>query len=284
MLVSPHKRQGILKERYPRTLPDDTPPEQLSPNCLPYGDERVHGDKRESCARTYGDVVPSSYYLPFIEERVTLDLRDDAANPTLGMYFSLSLHEAVRIMDKSWNYIRVMPDIRGYVPIGLGMVLPARFAMGALFMLDKHPDRDLDLDQQKLGPQTYRLRGGGAQSNRGFLPGQLGDSQRGGIRSWESSLEWRVPLSKDFSLVGFGDMGDVYGPLKGSHRFRFSHLNTTFGGGLRYRTIVGPIRLDVGYRPRKLQRSDGSPGEDDMTGIGKAKFRGAIHLTIGEAF
>jgi outer membrane translocation and assembly module TamA len=91
-------------------------------------------------------------------------------------------------------------------------------------------------------------------------------------------------LTQDFSLVGFGDLGDVYGPVRGSPRFRFSHLNTTFGGGLRYRTIVGPIRLDVGYRPKTLQRAKGGPGEDDHLSLGGAKFRGAFHLTIGEAF
>jgi len=283
MIVSKRKRQPILTERYPRELPEDTPPEQLPPNCLPYATERRRGDTRDDCALTYDDVVPASYYLPFIEQRVTLDLRDDAANPTIGAYFSLSVHEAVRIMPRSWNYIRVMPDVRGYVPIGLGMVLAARFALGAIFVLGADEEH-LDLDQEQLGPQTYRLRGGGAQSNRGFLPGQLGDSRRGGTRSWESSLELRVPLSKNFSLVGFGDIGDVYGPLKRNPPFRFSRLNTTFGGGLRYRTIIGPIRLDVGYRPKNLQRADGGPGETDRTGFGKAKFNGAIHLTIGEAF
>jgi outer membrane translocation and assembly module TamA len=177
-----------------------------------------------------------------------------------------------------------MPDVRGYVPIGLGIVLAARFALGAIFMLGGVDKEHLDLDQQVLGPQTYRLRGGGAQSVRGFLPGQLGDSLRGGSRSWEGSLELRIPLAKNFSLVGFGDVGDVYGPIKADPRFRFRHLNTTFGGGVRYRTIIGPIRLDVGYRPKDLQRIDGSPGEADQTGLGKAKFKGAVHLTIGEAF
>jgi outer membrane translocation and assembly module TamA len=282
MIVSKQKRQPILTERYPDELPPDTPPEQLPPNCLPYGQERGPDDEREDCARTYDDVVPASYYLPFIEERVTVDLRDDAANPTLGAYFSLSLHEAVRIMEKTWNYIRLTPDVRGYVPIGLGMVLAARFAMGALFVLSADEEH-LDQDQIALGPQTYRLRGGGAQSNRGFLPGALGDSKRGGTRSWEGSLELRIPITKDISLVGFGDMGDVYGPLNGKDRFRFERLNTTFGGGLRYRTIVGPIRLDVGARPKNLQSTKGGTGEEDTT-LGSWKFRGAIHLTIGEAF
>src|SRR5262249_17253312 len=98
---------------------------------------------------------------------------------------------------------------------------------------------------------------------------------------WESSLELRIPLLKDFSIVGFADLGDVHA----GQSFRFDHLNTAVGGGLRYRTIVGPIRFDVGYRPRKLQRADGSdPGPGPQPAPGFAKFDGAIHLTIGESF
>jgi len=63
--------------------------------------------------------------------------------------------------------------------------------------------------------------------------------------------------------------------------FRFSHLNTAVGGGLRYRTIIGPIRLDVGYRPKALA---GKSTDDATMDLGFVKFRGAVHLTIGDSF
>ena len=67
--------------------------------------------------------------------------------------------------------------------------------------------------------------------------------------------------------------------------FRFSHLNTTVGGGMRYRTVIGPIRLDVGYRPTALQRASGpAPSDAPQTDLGFTRFNGAIHLTIGESF
>ena len=112
-------------------------------------------------------------------------------------------------------------------------------------------------------------------------------------------MELRVPLSKDFWLVGFGDMGDVnaglditrtYNPDMGlvtttekrdedAGKFRFDHLNTAVGGGLRYYTIIGPIRLDVGYRPKALAWN----GNDNDKRMFKG-FRGAVHLTIGDSF
>jgi len=223
--------------------------------------------------------APSSYRLPFLEQRVVLDLRDDSANPSKGAYFRVGVHEGARLWDPSWNYVRVTPDARGYVPIGLGMVLAGRFALGAVYILDASPR--LDPQSRRLGPQAYRLRGGGAQSNRGFGPGQLGDGLLGGTRRWESSLEVRIPLTGSFSTVVFSDVGDVHA----GSSFRFSHLNTAVGGGLRYRTLIGPIRLDVGYRPPALQRLDGTkPRDEHYTDLRFAKFDGAIHLTIGESF
>jgi len=223
--------------------------------------------------------IPASYRVPFLEQRVVVDLRDDAANPSKGAYFRVGVHEAMRLWDPSWNYVRVTPDARGYVPLGLGLVLAGRFAVGALYVLDASPR--LDPQSRQLGPQAYRLRGGGAQSNRGFGPGQLGDGLLGGTRRWESSLELRVPLTASFSMVVFSDVGDVHA----ANSFRFSHLNTAVGGGLRYRTLIGPIRLDVGYRPPALQRIDGTESRDEhYTDLRFTRFDGAIHLTIGESF
>jgi translocation and assembly module TamA len=224
--------------------------------------------------------TPSSYLLPFLEQRITVDLRDDPGNPSKGAYFGVGVHEALKLFDPSWNYVRVTPEARGYAPLGLGVVLAGRFSVGSLHIFDASPS--LDEDAENLGPQSYRLRGGGAQSNRGFGPGQLGDGVTGGIRRWESSLELRVPLAQSFSLAFFGDVGDVHARPS----FRFSHLNTGVGGGLRYRTIIGPIRFDVGYRPDKLQRADGSSADDapPRMNLGFTRFQGAVHLTIGEAF
>jgi outer membrane protein assembly factor BamA len=251
--------------------------------------------------------LPSSYRLPYIEQRLSLDLRDDVAKPTKGAYFRVVAHEAIQfgkdtnIGQYSWNYIRLTPEARGYVPVGLGMVLAGRFALGWLGVLDA--GQKLDGQSKQLGPQAYRLRGGGAMSNRGFGPGELGDGRTGGTHRWEASLELRVPLSKDFYLVGFGDMGDVNAGFdiqrsydgmrpegerfesrlvqRKDQNFRFQNLNTAVGGGLRYYTVIGPVRLDVGVRPKALA---GKSDDDYRMDLGITKFRGAVHLTIGDAF
>src|SRR4029453_13887759 len=112
----------------------------------------------------------------------------------------------------------------------------------SLFVLDARPS--LDPLSRELGPTNYRLRGGGASSNRGFTAGTLGAGLDGGTRRWETSLELRVPIGQSFVVAGFADFGDV---SRGA-AFRFNHLDTTLGYGLRYYTVIGAIRLDVGYR------------------------------------
>jgi outer membrane protein assembly factor BamA len=253
----------------------------------------------------------SSYVLPFVEQRVTVDLRDDATKPYKGAYLRVLAHEAFRLPDTaSWNYIRLTPEARGYVPLGLGIVLAGRFELGWIKIL--RASSKLDDGGALLGPQSYRLRGGGATSNRGFAPGRLGDSLNGGTHRWGASLELRVPLSNNFYIVGFSDVGDVNAganlvrtyngqitnedasppervgydgtPVvqrRANGGFRFTHLNGTLGGGLRYYTVIGPVRLDVGYRP-KWYKGDAPYGQ--RMDLGFTKFNGAVQLTIGDAF
>ena len=143
---------------------------------------------------------------------------------------------------------------------------------------------------RRLGPRPYRLRGGGPYSVRGVQAGALGlrDVQEegfpGGTRSWIASIELRVPLGDSFGLASFVDAGDVDGgDSEEKARFRFDHPNTTLGAGVRYKTLVGPLRLDVGFLVPGLQgkRSDARSVsvEDPLF-----KLHGAVHLTIGESF
>jgi outer membrane protein assembly factor BamA len=154
----------------------------------------------------------------------------------------------------------------------------ARFALGALLIFDHSA---LDERSSRLGPQSYRLRGGGANSNRGFLPGRLGDGLNGGTRRWEGSLELRIPLGTDLGVVVFGDVGDVDGGSETRKaRFRFSHPNAAAGFGLRYYSILGALRFDAGWRIPGWQVIGPQPAQD----VKVRPLPSAMHLTIGEAF
>ncbi|HKP63304.1 MAG TPA: BamA/TamA family outer membrane protein [Polyangiales bacterium] len=223
----------------------------------------------------------SSYELPYLEQQLTLDLRNNPQRPRYGFYASVLVHEAFRIADYgSWDYVRILPDVRGYVPLMWGFVLAGRFALGALFIADRRDD--LDRDSSRLGPWPYRLRGGGANSNRGFEAGKLGvpddpDAKSiGGIRRFEGSLELRIPFGEDFGMVLFGDVGNVSQEAS----FHFEQLNTSVGFGLRYFTIIGAVRLDLGWRVPGWQ----TVGDEPEPEFEHNAWPSAFHLTIGEAF
>jgi hypothetical protein len=256
------------------------------------------------------------YGITFLEQTIRLDLRDDPVNPRAGFFFQIGLQEAGYLVPGSWSYVRATPDVRAYAPLPFGIVLAGRFAVGVLAITDTQLPETIpgaaddpttpDLDETRtatsgpgsLGPETYRLRGGGASSNRGFLPIRLGGgthelggmpvtdaAQLGGIRRWEASLELRVPLTESIGAVLFADAGDV----SPTRAFRFFAPQLTLGLGLRYRTIIGPIRLDLGIRQPWAQclgrASECPPDPAPQTFLFEAwKINGAVHVTIGESF
>lgn len=224
-----------------------------------------------------GSQLPSSYAYSFVEQDVRLDLRDDTMRPSIGAYFGINTTEAPMWAGSDWTAFRLAPEARTYLPLFWDIVWANRFAVAGIFI--RSADEDLDETSQELGPSTYRLRGGGANSNRGFLAGTLGVGVQGGIRRWEASSELRIPFGQSFVLAGFADVGDVNDEAV----FRWDYLNLTLGGGLRFYTILGAIRLDVGLRVPSLQRTDGSQGvnADDSHLFGAP---GALHLTIGDPF
>ena len=226
-----------------------------------------------------GSPTPSTYRYGFLQQDMKLDLRDQATQPRSGAYFALNSTEALQSVFSDWTSVRLMPDARVYMPLPFSSTLALRVALGALIIFDA--DSSLDDLSRRLGPSSYRLRGGGANSVRGFLPGELGAGSQGGLRRWESMLEWRVRLGLSLTTVAFIDVGDV----NDQEAFRFDHLNTSIGFGLRYFTLIGPLRLDAGFRIPDWQRL--GPGDAVAAGASTFPFTnvpGALHLTIGDSF
>ena len=223
------------------------------------------------------NIKPTGYEYSYIEQNIVLDLRDEPVQPRKGIYLGLLATQSVRVVLSDFTMFSLQPEVRGYIPLPFAMVLAARFGVAANFLPDANPD--LDLDTERLGPTKYRLRGGGAQGNRGFIAGELGAGPEGGLRRWESSVELRIRLGSSFGIVGFFDMGDV----NAEDFFRFDRTNPAAGFGLRYLTIVGAIRFDVGFRLGRTipDPNNTMPKDDDLLIF---QTPGAMHLTIGEAF
>ncbi|HET6612297.1 MAG TPA: BamA/TamA family outer membrane protein [Kofleriaceae bacterium] len=210
----------------------------------------------------------SPYRIGTFQQSITYDHRDSALNPARGYYLELSLEEAGAFSGSLFDYVRGHAEARGYVPIGdsaviAGRVRYARVASGEL-------------------PITQRYFAGGATSHRGFGYRHLAPSLEkngesvpfGGPALFLTTLEGRMKIAtlfgNDLSAAVFTDGGDVPAAIGKLDLF---HLHWAVGGGLRYETPVGPVRVDLGVRINRL-----GPGEPDPGN------RYAFHLSLGQAF
>jgi len=143
-----------------------------------------------------------------------------------------------------------------------------------------------------------------ALATRMFTPRPVG-----GTSLLEGSVEWRVPFARKMAWAAFLD-GAVVG---GSRLQNIADIREivhgswaiTPGAGFRYKSPVGPVRVDLGYNPRRTEPlrvvtsttdANGSPKlialnetRDYTTGGTATGFWSifnqlVLHLSIGEAY
>lgn len=131
-------------------------------------------------------------------------------------------------------------------------------------------------------PPSEAFNIGGAKSLRGYSElsiGPLNDRDVAGNVVMLSNFELRYPIRGNFGGVLFLDAANVFRNLFLNERF---HLLTTAGIGLRYRTPVGPLRVDGAL---KLNNLPGQWRRSESSGLQKElRSRGRIHFGIGHAF
>jgi outer membrane protein insertion porin family len=118
-------------------------------------------------------------------------------------------------------------------------------------------------EEQLLVPKPDRFFAGGDYSLRGFGVDEVRPD--GGNALVLGGVELRRHLAGAFWGAAFAETGNVY-PLVSD--MSLGDLRYTAGLGLRYKSAVGPLRIDWGY---KLDRRPGEKGHH-------------FHFTIGHAF
>jgi len=231
----------------------------------------------------------STCLLAYLEQRLELDFRDDAIETRRGVYLALSLQEGLHAFGQGFSYLRALPEARAFLPVGRS-VLAFRGRFGLLHAYGKEGV-----------PLLSRFIGGGPGQMRGYSTRRLsplvplsagGYAPVGGTGLIDGSLELRFPLAGALGGVAFLDGGNT--ELRARDIWKLDRLQWAAGLGIRYHSLFGPVRADVGLRlPRRfggnwpmpqvpLVRLEGTSIVD--TGDTKAEPAVAIHLTIGEAF
>lgn len=191
-----------------------------------------------------------------VERNTTTDLLD----PHQGSVLNLSGEQAGGPWGGDFSFYRLAFEAKRYVPVFGTRVVAGRMRIGAGDGFGS--DHDL--------PIFRRFFAGGINSTRGYgryKVGPLtdGGSPIGGRSLLEWNLEFRTPVYRDIGGVVFFDAGEVREP---AFSYNAADLQFGVGVGVRYKTIVGPLRVDLGF---PLERPHGEAGWQ-------------VHFSIGQAF
>jgi outer membrane protein insertion porin family len=235
-----------------------------------------------------------SFSSTFIQDR-----RDDPVDAKRGRYTTVDVGLATRAFASSTNFARLLARNSSYYKIGKDLVFARSLNIG---VLTPYAVRE-GLDTQTDIPLPERFFGGGAYSHRGFPENQAGPRDLvtgfpiGGKAILVNNLELRFPLIGDnLGGVFFHDAGNVYSDIKKvSLRWNqrdlkdFDYMVHALGFGFRYRTPIGPVRIDLAFTPN-APRFNGFEGsrEDLLFGRGRQnqlrvnQFQ--FHISLGQAF
>jgi len=194
-----------------------------------------------------GELLSGSYLINSLFYRLVVDERDSKMDAKNGYYTSMYIEKAMTQLASDIDYLKILAEGR-YIKEFDPFVLAFKTRFGWL---------------SQDTPLFKHFFAGGAMSNRGFEYRDLGPHYDGdpigGVGMIDSSLESRYYLTDKFALVGFIDASTISQEVDryNAHWFR------SYGVGVRYISIIGPLRFDIGFRE---------------------PYKFAIHLGIGEVF
>jgi len=188
---------------------------------------------------------------------ITRDSRDNVTAPTSGGQLSAVLDVAGLGGDS--RFVKTVAFATYFKPIWLDHILSGRVEGGYGFGWG---DEELPIFERFYmgGPNSFR----GVKSRK-ISPVDENDTRIGGTSELLGTVEYIVPLPFNLRVAAFFDVGNVYGF---GTKFDPTDLRTAVGGGVRWISPFGPIRVDYGINldPRK--------GEDF----------GALHFSVGSPY
>jgi outer membrane protein insertion porin family len=237
------------------------------------------------------------------ELNLVQDRRDDPLDPHKGIYNTLNVGLATRGFGSQTSFARILGRNASYYRIGPKLVFARETQVGF------QPAFSIPASASATDPipLAERFFGGGGNTQRGFPENQAGPRDLltgfplGGSALLFNNTELRFPLlGANINGVLFEDAGNIYSS-PGNISFRvsqhdpsdFQYMVHAAGFGIRYRTPIGPLRLDLAYsiNPPKY---NGFPGnypqlvQCSAAGTCQASLQQISHFqfffSIGQAF
>jgi outer membrane protein insertion porin family len=221
------------------------------------------------------------------------DKRDDPTDAHRGIYTTIDLGYAPGFLGSQTEFARGLFRNATYHRLGRDLVLARSTQFGVITRTGGRPSI----------PLAERIYSGGSTSIRAFPDFQAGPRDLttgfpiGGNAMFINNTELRFPLYGDnLGGVLFHDAGNVYSTLGDlSFRFRqenlqdFNYMVQSVGFGIRYRTPIGPFRVDLSVSP-DAPRFFGLKGteQDYLNGTAVATVQKInafqFHISLGQAF
>ena len=243
---------------------------------------RVASDKQLDIDRLFPQVRLSSF-----SSTVTRDTRNDLLEPSHGTLLLFDGTVAARRLGSEVGFLKGVWQGFGFTRLpGLGStVLALGVRVGLASGLPRYlPGVDdagnpIQIKVQDI-PASERFFAGGDNTLRGFVQDQLGAANtldRNGVPTGGNALlllntELRFPILSKLGLGGaaFVDVGNVFLRV---NDISLGELRTGIGGGIRWKSPVGPLRIDLGWKVNRHTFNNG-----------QREDRFVPYISIGQAF
>ena len=215
---------------------------------LEYGIEKQDTDR--GSRRTFDSLDQA--VVASLSFRGTLDRRDSVLYPTRGYDIGMQLEYAADALGGDSNFLKLELNSSYHKYLGSWLYLHLGLRYGTVFS---------ETPTSSNLPFTERFFQGGENSIRGYKRGEASsltaDGQSIGSEAYAlANVEFEQRILRNFSIVLFWDGLGIEESVKG---FPDDDFLQSVGIGLRWRTAVGPIRLEYGHNlnPRDAD-SDGT--------------------------
>ena len=260
-------------------------------------EERFNPADKLLIDRLFPEVVLSTFSGALVR-----DTRDDPFEPTGGTLLGLDTEIAGRRIGSEVGFAKAF--LQGFVyrpwPGSRRIIIAAGARLGLargflrdVEVVDEAGNPVLRPDGEPITvrvadlPASKRFFAGGDTTVRGFVLDRLGDDASHAAPGTERTIdqdgfphggnaivvfngEIRLPVWRDLGAVAFLDAGNVFDRVDSLDLRR---IRGTAGFGIRYRSPIGPVRVDLGF---KLDRRRFASGEQERLT--------ALHVSIGQAF